>query len=449
MFNGPPAFLTAQLIVSVVTILVVVHVILVAVAYSVYLERKISAYAQDRIGPNRVGFDFGLPWLKNLRGMLGLGQPLADGIKLMLKEDYMPAGADRWLFTLAPIAIIVPALMGFAIIPWGGTWHVESFTIPLLHWTIPAQDVQIAGAPVNAGILFLLAVASLGVYGVVLGGWASNNKYSFLGGLRSSAQMLSYEIPLGMSLLTVLLLAGSLTPARIIAHQLEHGWLIFSQPLAAVVFFTCALAEANRAPFDNAECEQELVGGYHTEYSSMRFGLFFLAEYAHCVTASAFFSLLFLGGWDMIPFVHTFDATTTNFLVVLAKMAIFAAKTGTLVCFIILVRWTLPRLRFDQVMSVGWQAMIPISLVILVTTAVMVHFGVARTAYLLLANIGLALVFLAVQPLLPRATVNRKVRLAGSRFFAPAGLAGASGPVNPVAVEDRPKKTVVTGVSMS
>ncbi len=434
-------FLSAQLLVSVVTIVLVIHVILILCAYSIYLERKISASIQDRIGPNRVGFDFGLPGLAFLKGCLGLGQPLADGIKFLLKEDYKPKGADRYLFTLAPMAIIIPALIGFAVIPWGGTWTCPDIPLAWFGVTIPGGPVSIAGAPVNIGIVYILATASLGIYGVTLGGWASNNKYSFLGGLRASAQMISYEIPMGLSLLAVLLLTGSLLPGSIIAYQLQHGWLIFTQPVAAVTFFTCILAEANRAPFDNAECEQELVGGYHTEYSSMRFALFFLAEYVHMITASAFFALLFLGGWDLIPGVQVIPdgaAGIVGFLFVLAKFAVFLGKVVTLVCFMMVVRWTLPRLRFDQVMQVGWQAAIPLSLAVVIMTAVMVHLGWTGLVPMLIANAGLVAVVLAILPLLPRATVNRRILLAGSRFSPAPGERVVTRPTDPTALDDRP-----------
>ncbi|MBC7835606.1 MAG: NADH-quinone oxidoreductase subunit NuoH [Phycisphaerales bacterium] len=444
---NPPAFLTAQFIVSTITAIIMVHVVLITVAYSIYLERKISAYIQDRVGPNRVGFDFGLPGLKFLRGAWGLGQPLADGIKFLLKEDYQPRGADKALFTLAPMAIVIPALIGFAIIPWGGTWVIGDIHLPLINWTIPGGPVQVAGAAVNIGIIYILAVASLGIYGVVLGGWASNNKYSFLGGLRASAQMISYEIPLGLSLLSVLLLTGSLIPTRIIGHQLTEGWLIFQQPLAALIFFICILAEANRAPFDNAEAEQELVGGYHTEYSSMRFALFFLAEYAHMVTSSAFFALVFLGGWDLIPFVSTLPIEAApgwgGFALVLLKIFIYFSKVLLLICFMMVIRWSIPRMRFDQVMQVAWQSVIPLSMAHVVMTAVLVYLDLDTLLPLLLANIALAAVMLAVLPLLPRATANQKVRLSGSRFHPPIGERVISRPTDPTALDEHGVEAVV------
>ncbi len=422
MFDSPPSFLTAQLLVSILVVVIVVHVILGAVAYSIYLERKISAYIQDRIGPNRVGFDFGLPVLQKLFrgfGFWGLGQPLADGIKFLLKEDYQPKGADKYLFTLAPVIIVIPALIGFAVIPWGGMVNFPTFTIPVLDWTILGGPVQVTGAVINVGIVYLLAVASLGIYGVTLGGWASNNKYSFLGALRASSQMLSYEIPMGLSLLCVLLITGTLIPHKIINFQLEHGWLILSMPAAAVIFFICILAEANRAPFDNAECEQELVGGYHTEYSSMRFALFFLAEYSHMVTSSAFFALLFLGGYHLPLIVpgHPLSPDNMSLLAVFAKFGVYFTKVVLLVCFMMVIRWSLPRMRFDQVMQIAWQSVIPMSLILVVATAFMISRGWTSLPWLLGMNIVFAAAMLVFIPMLPKQAMNRKVRLAGSRYY--------------------------------
>jgi NADH-quinone oxidoreductase subunit H len=438
-------FITAQTVVSVVTILIMVHVILISVAYSIYLERKISAYIQDRIGPNRVGFDFGLPFLSGLKGMLGLGQPLADGLKFLLKEDYTPDKVDKGLFSLAPLAIIVPALIGFAVIPWGGTWVVPDFHllwIPSL--LVPGGPVTVAGASVNIGIIYLLAVASLGVYGVTLGGWAGNNKYSFLGGLRATAQMLSYEIPLGLSILSVLLLTGSIFPGDLIRYQVEHGWMILSQPIACVIFFTAILAEANRAPFDNAEAEQELVGGYHTEYSSMRFALFFLAEYSHMFTSSAFFALVFLGGYHL-PFIPALSPEATGLVAVLAKVLVYYLKVMLLVCFMMVIRWTLPRMRFDQVMMVGWRSVIPVSLAVLVMTSIMVYFGYTDLVPMLGANVALGFVIWAAQPLLPKYNPNRRIPMYGSRFNPVPGESVSTAPEHPLAVEDRPLEGIAAG----
>lgn len=438
-----PDFVTAQLLVNVAVLVIVVHVILGMVAYSTYAERKVSAYIQDRIGPNRVGFDFGLPWLKKLFrgfGFFGLGQPLADGVKFIMKEDYTPPRADRVLFTLAPIIVVIPALIGFAIIPWGGRVAVPEFTIPLLNWTIEAQVVSVAGAVVNVGVIYMLAVAALGVYGITLGGWASNNKYSFLGGLRSTAQMLAYEIPLGMALLSALLIYGTLSPEGIIRHQVEHGWLILSQPVAAVIFYIAILAEANRAPFDNAEAEQELVGGYHTEYSAMRFALFFLAEYSHLITSSAFFALIFLGGYHL-PLVvpgHPLHPDNVTLIGVLAKVAVYFGKVTALVVFAMIVRWTLPRMRFDQVMMTAWNGVIPLSLVVLVVTSVMVYFDMTSIGPMLLANVAIMMGVLVVYPYLPKSSRNRAIPLYGSRFRPMPGELVRTAPTDPMAREDRP-----------
>lgn len=438
-----PDFLTAQFIVSMITILIVVHILLVMAGLSIYLERKISAYMQDRIGPNRVGFDLGLPLLKKLFrgfGFWGLGQSLADGIKMMLKEDHMPHGADKVLFRMAPGIIIVPALIGFAIVPWGGTLHVPEFTLPIINWTIAAQDVQVMGANINIGLVYLLAVASLGIYGVALGSWASNNKFAFLGGLRASSQMISYEIPMGLSILAVLLVTKSLMPTAIVDYQINHGWLILAQPVVAVIFFICVLAECNRLPFDNAECESELVAGYHTEYSSMSFGLFALAEYSHMATNCAIFATVFLGGWQLIPFVDLplLNPADVSFWAVLAKFAVVFGKMFLLLCFMIVIRWTIPRLRFDQVMQMGWQAVIPLSLVLVVANAFLVFYQAATLLPMLGVNIGAALLLLAVQPLMPRATASRKLQLAGSRFSPLPDQLVESRPTHPLALEDRP-----------
>ncbi|MFN0131685.1 MAG: complex I subunit 1/NuoH family protein [Phycisphaerales bacterium] len=435
-----PSFITAQLIVSAAVLLIVVHVVLVSVAYSIYLERKISAYIQDRIGPNRVGFDFGLPVLQKLFrgfGFWGLGQPLADGIKFLLKEDYTPERADKVLFTVAPMVIVIPALIGFAIIPWGGVWNVPDFTIPVLNWHIAGGPVHVAGAAVNVGIIYLLAVAALGVYGVTLGGWASNNKYSFLGGLRATAQMLAYEIPLGLSLLAALLVVGSVWPETIIRHQVDHGWLIIAQPLPALLFYIAILAEANRAPFDNAEAEQELVGGYHTEYSSMRFALFFLAEYSHMVTSSAFFILVFMGGYHL-PLIPWLSPESTGIVAVLLKFLVYFGKVMLSVCFMMVIRWTLPRMRYDQVMMMAWQVVIPIALASVVLTSLMVYFDLRGTIPLLLSNIALVGGLLAIYPLFPKSNTNRRTPLYGSRFYPMPGEVVSHGPQHAMAREDRP-----------
>ena len=450
------SFITAQLIVSVTVYAVIVHVLLGGAGYFTYAERKISAYIQDRIGPNRTGFDLGLPFLSFLKGrkLVGLGQPLADGIKFMLKEDYTPGKVDKVLFTLAPGIVVIPALIGFAVIPWGGVWECPTFTIPLLNLTIEGGPVQISALPANVGVIYMIAIGSLGVDGITLGGWASNNKYAFLGGLRATAQMLAYELPLGISLLCVLVMVGSLLPMDIIAYQETNGWLLFSQPIAALVFFIAILAEANRAPFDNAEAESELVGGYHTEYNSMRFALFFLAEYSHVGISAAFFALLFMGGFTLVPFPGISDpltaTTATGLLAVLAKLGIFFGKVGLLVFIIMLVRWTIPRLRYDQVMSTAWQGMIPLALVLLVLTSVAVYFGIpqgwAHIGVMLGGNVVVLAGLWFIVQRLPAYNPNEKIPLLGSRFNPLPGERVDHAPSDPMAREDRPVQgTVQTG----
>ncbi|MCA9280117.1 MAG: NADH-quinone oxidoreductase subunit NuoH [Phycisphaeraceae bacterium] len=419
-----PEFVTAQLLVNVVTIAVVIHVILGTVAYLIYLERKISAYIQDRIGPNRVG-------------PLGLLQPIADGLKFILKEDYAPTNVDKVMFTLAPMLSIIPAMIGFIVIPWGGTFLMPDITLPILKWHIEGGLVQVTGATVGVGIVYLLSVASLGVYGITLGGWASNNKYSFLGGLRATAQMLAYEIPLGLSVLCVVLVVGSVMPNEIIRQQVDGGWFVIAQPLTAILFFIAILAEANRAPFDNAEAEQELVGGYHTEYSAMRFAMFFLAEYSHIVTSCAFFTLLFLGGYHL-PFIPQLDPASTGLLAVLMKFGVYFTKVLLLICFVMVIRWTIPRFRYDQVMVLGWQGLIPIAMVHFVLTFVFAYLNMTSMLPLLLLNVGMMALVVFVQGWLPKQTTNRKVQLYGSRYSSVPGTVVVTAPTDPTAIEDHP-----------
>jgi NADH-quinone oxidoreductase subunit H len=250
--------------------------------------------------------------------------------------------------------------------------------------------------------------------------------------------MMPYEIPIGDSILFVLLVAGTLIPNEIISYQLDHGCLVYAQPLAAIVFFISILAEANRVPFDNAEAEAELVGGYHTEYSSMRFALYFLAEYAHMITSSAFFVLLFFGGWDIAPFVNLLPLETSLFLLVLLKFAVFFGKVLTVVGFMMVVRWTIPRLRYDQVMVMGWHAMIPLALILVIGTSVMVFLGKTATPWMLLGNLVTGVVMIGVIAALPRPQVRGKIPMYGSRFNPVPGQAVRSAPTDPLALEDHP-----------
>jgi NADH-quinone oxidoreductase subunit H len=420
-----------QLIVSIVTILVVIHVMLLSAAYAVMAERKISAWIQDRIGPNRTNLSFGILPFKGFQW--GMGQALADGAKMLLKEDYNPPYVNRSLYILAPILTAVPALIGWAVIPWGGYLVCDGFTFWAWLPFVGGQVVQpftalVAAAPISVGVVYILAIGSLAVYGVVVAGYASNNKYSFLGGLRATAQMLSYEIPMGLTVLAILLMAGSLRGDIIAGTQAQHTWFIFQQPLLAVIFFTCILAECNRAPFDLAEAEQELVGGFHTEYSSMKLGLLLLGEYLHMMTGSAFFALLFLGGSDLLPFFDELPLAGGIGLVVL-KFAIFFGKVFMLVGLAMWIRWTLPRFRFDQLMQLAWRGMIPVTLVLLLMTGLLTALkpaGVAPHVWnwtMLGANVLTFVGMMTVGPLMPKGPpVNRRIGLEGSRF-SPAKVA--------------------------
>ena len=412
----------AQLITNAVTIFVVIHVILGACAYAIMLERKLSAWMQDRIGPNRVG-------------PKGLLQPIADGLKFLFKEDYRPKNTDGALFTLAPALIIIPAIIGFVIIPWAGVLDFSQLPFGLASKLgLEGVQVKITGAAVNIGVIYLVAVASLGVYGVGLGGWASGSKFSFLGGLRASAQMISYEIPMGVSLLCVVLLAGSLDPYAIVLAQQDGMWNLLQQPLAAIIFYTCLLAESNRAPFDLAEAESELVGGYHTEYSSMRFAMFFLAEYFHMITGSALFCVLFLGGFSLNPFGAGPDLPLVGGpLLILAQFGILAGKIFLVVSLGMAIRWTVPRFRYDQLMRLAWEGMIPASVLVLAATALMVYWG--RTDLMWLASIACVVVIYAVRPLLPKQpNANQRIRIIGSRF-SPV-TEGEAAPRHPLALNE-------------
>jgi len=421
-----PSFLTPQLIASVLVIVVMVHVILVGCAYCIWLERKLSAWMQDRCGPNRVG-----PW--------GLLQPIADGIKFLLKEDYTPPHVDRWMFTLAPTLAVVPALIGFAILPWGGTLHLSDLPMGVAGMLgLDGTSVQIVGANVNIGVIYLLAVGALGVYGVALGGWASNSKYSFFGGLRASAQMVSYEIPLGLSILAVVLLAGSIEPYEIIARQREMGWFILQMPLAAILYYICRLAETNRAPFDVAECEQELVGGFHTEYSSMRFALFFLAEYAHMIVGAAFFAVVFLGGWSINPLPWGPDLPAEGGIgLILLQVGVMLFKVFLVICMDMAIRWTIPRFRWDQIMKLSWTGLIPVALLVLLATSFVVYLGVETWAWAV-SLLCVGAVWIAL-PLMPRQpSGNARLPLVGSRFSPLPEHEVATAPSEPLALADSP-----------
>jgi NADH-quinone oxidoreductase subunit H len=326
---------TEFLLLSLVKILVVFGLVLLTVAYLTWVERKLVGDFQVRWGPSRVG-------------PFGLLQPIADGIKLLFKEDLVPAGADRFLFRAAPVLSMVPALITFAVIPFGDT--VRLF----------GKSVDLVITDINVGLLYVLAVTSMGVYGIVLAGWASNSKYSLLGGLRSAAQMVSYEMALGLSVIGVVMLSQSLSLVDIVNAQagtwfgVIPRWNVFAQPLGFALLLVSANAELNRAPFDLPEAETELVAGFHTEYSSMKFAMFFMAEYANMIAASALVTTLFLGGWrgPLLP-----------------PVVWFLLKVGAFLFLFIWVRATLPRFRYDQLMAFGWKVLLPLGLANVVVTA--------------------------------------------------------------------------------
>jgi NADH-quinone oxidoreductase subunit H len=332
---------------TVVKMLVVFTVYMVGVAMLTLAERKISAWIQDRHGPNRVGYG----WL----------QPAADGVKNIMKEETYPGSANLPLFILAPALSFIPAMITWAVIP---------FASPL---PTPWGRIDMVVADLPVGFLFTLAISSLGVYGVVLAGWSSNNKYALLGGLRSSAQMISYEIAMGMSTVCVLLLSGNVSLTTIIQQQATMGWNVLLLSIAFFIFLVASFAETNRLPFDLPEAESELIAGYHTEYSAMKFSLFFIAEYANMVTASALITSLFFGGWD-IPFTQWDNLPPFTVLKTVLTLGAFLTKVLFFLFFFMWIRWTLPRFRYDQLMSLGWKVMLPLALVYvtIVATAVLV-----------------------------------------------------------------------------
>ena len=399
-------------------------------AYLILAERKISAWAQDRVGPNRAGSEFGVPF--------GLLQPIADGIKFLIKEQVIPGGVDRIFYLLAPCIATGTALLALAVIPVGPTTappvlmdYRTDEQVALSQKTLPSderaalantdrfrpeargpiwprtrteeamvlaaeaararsvgekpyaerladynQTMQFVIAPgVDIGLLFILAVGSMGAYAVVLGGWSSNNKYSLLGSLRSSAQLISYEIPMGMSLLGAMYLAGSLNLEQIILFQYDQGWNVLFQPVLCLIFVVSIFAECNRLPFDLSEAEQELVGGFHTEYSGMKFALFFLGEYTHMIATSFIVVAVFFGGW-LLPGVTT--PGWGGWGDAILKLCIYAAKMLLFVMFYMFVRWTLPRFRFDQLMGLAWKVLMPLALVNIVLIVAVSHFGLSK-----------------------------------------------------------------------
>jgi NADH-quinone oxidoreductase subunit H len=374
-----PLSTTAFVIIGAVKVVVIFTLWLLAVAGVTLVERKIAAWIQDRSGPNRVG-----PW--------GILQPIADGLKNFIKEENLPETASRWLFYVAPIVSMFPAFVVFAVIP---------IAAPM---ATPWGTVKVMIADIPIGFLFVLALASLGVYGLVLGGWASNSKYPFLGGVRATAQMVSYEVALGLSVVPILMLSGNVSLPEIVAQQQDALWFVFPLMVGYLFFTVAYFAETNRAPFDMPEAESELVYGFHTEYSAMKMAMFYMAEYSNMIVASALMATFFFGGWD-IPFWSgdnlrvgadgaIFGGSPAWWITLLTATA-FALKSGFFVFLFIWVRWTIPRFRYDQVMSLGWKVMIPglvayitlLGVAILVLEGSGIVFGRTYMVWLTAANV--------------------------------------------------------------
>jgi NADH-quinone oxidoreductase subunit H len=323
----------------------VIGISLLIAMYETYAERKIAAVMQDRRGPNRAG-------------PFGILQPLADGVKLFFKEEIIPSTSNRFLFVMGPGLAMLTAMMTSAVIPWGGT--LELF----------GRQVSLQIADINIGILYIFGVVSMGVYGIMIGGWASNNKFSLLAAIRGASQMISYELAMGLSLIALLMLTGSLKLSVIVQQQIESGvWNLFYQPLGFLIFIICAFAECNRTPFDLPEAENELNFGYHQEYSSMKLGFYLFAEYINMFISSAVMATLFFGGYD-IPFVNEANLSA-NLAAILGTVALLV-KIGFFIFLFMWVRWTIPRFRYDQLMSLGWKKLIPLALVNMLITAVIV-----------------------------------------------------------------------------
>lgn len=330
-----------------ILIVVILLATLVIALYLTFGERKIAAFFQDRLGPNRVG-------------PFGLFQPFADGGKLLFKEEIIPKNAEKWLFILGPGVAMIVATITSAVIPWGTSIRIFD------------RDVALQVADINIGILYIVGIVSVGVYGIMIGGWASNNKYSLYGAIRASAQMISYELSMGLSLIAVIMISGTLSLNEIVAQQSGMNWNVFYQPLGFLLFFVSALAECNRAPFDMAECETELIGGYHTEYSSMKLGFYLFSEYINMFVSCAVISCVYFGGYNF-PGMHLItDPTWLG----LAQVGVMFAKILFFVFVFMWIRWTLPRFRYDQLMHLGWKILIPLAVInIIITGIVMVLFN--------------------------------------------------------------------------
>lgn len=335
-----------------VVIVVVFAVTMIMAMYSTWAERKVAAFLQDRVGPNRAGWG-------------GLLQPLADGMKLFSKEEFEPNTPNKFLFVVGPAIAMSTALMTSAVIPWGDRLHVFG------------RDVILQATDVNIALLYVFGVISVGVYGIMIGGWASNNKFSLMGAVRAASQMVSYEVAMGLSMIALLMMTGTLSLKEISVQQAgfwNDGWFtwnVFSQPLSFLIFLICAFAETNRTPFDLAECESELIGGYHTEYSSMKMGFYLFAEYANMFISATIISVLFFGGYNYPGMQYLVEHVGVNFANLLG-IAVLFAKICFFIFFYMWVRWTIPRFRYDQLMNLGWRILIPLSILNIVITGVVI-----------------------------------------------------------------------------
>ena len=338
----------ALFIEKLVLIVIVVSVSLVVAMYSTYAERKVAAFMQDRRGPNRAG-------------PFGILQPLADGMKLFFKEEIVPSFSSKFLFILGPILAMLTAIMVSAVIPWGNYMHILG------------RDVSLQIADINIGILYIFGVLSLGVYGIMIGGWASNNKFSLLGAMRAASQIISYELALGIALIALLLLTGTLNLGEMVHQQKDGTWNIFKQPLGFLIFLICAFAETNRTPFDLPEAENELMGGYHAEYSSMKLGFYLFAEYVNMFLSGAVMTTLYFGGYD-IPFfndAHLMQTLGANWLAIIQGIVLFI-KISLFIFLFMWVRWTVPRFRYDQLMNLGWKILLPLSILNMLVTGALI-----------------------------------------------------------------------------
>ncbi len=329
-----------------VLVVIVFTITLLIAMYSTYAERKVAAFMQDRRGPNRAG-------------PFGILQPLADGVKMFMKEEIIPTVSNKFLFILGPSLAMFTSCITGAVIPWGTSLHFGSYTF----------DLQVSD--INIGLLYILAVTSIGVYGIMIGGWSSNNKYSLMGALRASSQMISYEIAMGLALIALLMSTGTLSLREMAQQQAGWHWNVFYQPLGFLIFLICAFAETNRTPFDLPESDSELIGGYHTEYSSMKLGFYLFAEYINMFISSAVISTLYFGGYNM-PFVHRLGLPPN--IEALLGVAFMFAKTFFFIFFFMWVRWTVPRFRYDQLMNLGWKILIPLSIFNVGLTGVVMYF---------------------------------------------------------------------------